>query len=535
MPRSLLDRRLAELDRRVRGARRLSGVFTGLTLTLGLAAVVTVVVRAAVPAAEGAPTWVLVGAFALPLLAAPWLGGPRAPRHRLAAHLDTLVGARGLVMGLAAASPVARDPAWTARADRALARVPWPRPDLSRLPLAALAALAAVVALLVPQRHDAPPSAPPPPWAVHFERAEARLTLVDQLGVAPADVHTRLTEQLDRLRELAARAGMSQASWDGLDRLERDLDHAVERARQRLAEALAATRVAPLPRVGDPTPGEVAAAAAEERRRRDRDRLKPPATPDGEPADPAGATDGARGRHLEQLTRERERERLSGLAERLDALAEAAPGLAPDAALSADARAALDELLREARAATDEHPPGDAGEPSAPDPAALDPEATAQALEALERALAEGGASLARLGAGGSGGDGDLEALVSRLARALTERDGAGPPSAGGPSRGGGAAGLALDPAAGDAPDLGGLAPLPPGARANADGSVTLALSGRDPALDPRAADALTRGALRDHAATSADARRARVAPRHRGAVSRYFRPDAPRPDEVPR
>lgn len=533
MPRLLLERRLAELDRRVRGAARLSAVLAGLTLGLGLAAVVTIIIRAALPAAETAPPWVLAAALAAPLLAAPWLGGPRTPRHRLAAHLDSLVTARGLVMGLAATTPPARDPAWTTRADRALAHVPWPRADLSRLPLAALAAAAALIALLVPQRLDAPPAEPPPPWALHFERAQARLDLIDKLGVAPPDARARLSEQLDRLRDHAARAGMSQASWDGLDRLERDLDHAVDRARQRLAEALAAARVAPLPRAGDPPPPAVT-AADEERRRRDRDRLVSAHADTGDttPAD-AGPNDTEPRRHLEQLTREREHERLADLAAGLDALAEAAPGLSPEAALSPEARAALDELLREARA------PGDAEEARAPSPPAdradaapLDPETVARTLDALERALTERGESLGRLASSDAAA---LEALVTQLARGLTGGDGAGP-AAGGPSQSRAAADLALDPTPGAPFAPGALTPLPPGARPNADGSVTLALTARDPALDPHAADALARGSLRDHAATSADARRARVAPRHRGAVSRYFRSDLPAtPAKAPR
>lgn len=534
-PVDLLDRRIAQLARRKRLAARLRVLLPALAIAFGLAAAAIITIRMGLPEAEPAAPWLAGVALALPILLAPLYGRARPRRAQLAAELDTLVDARGLAMGLAGEATSTRDERWVSRLRRPLEEVSWPRHDWSRLPVVALAAVGVVAALLVPQRSPEP-VAPPPPWQVHFERTKARLEAAESHGAVPHAEAQRLAEQVERLEAHAAKSGMSQAAWDGLDRVDRDLDRALADARARLAEAIAAAQTTREPRAGDPAAGTPEFEAAEaERRRRDKDRLKPK----DRPQDPmAGAEQAeARKRLLERLTRDREDERLQQLAKSLAGLAEAAPGLASrldpetqDAlrraleqanaldGLSPEAREALEKMLRQAAEAG--QPGGEGGQPGAA-PGELDPEALGKALEALAKALEEGAGQLGQLGGPGEGGmpGGELGRMIARLRAGLTA------PGAG-VSRGPGSVALSQGADPGPAATPGTVEALPPGAHVNPDGSITLAVTSRDPELDAAALEGLSRGALEEHDPSNADARRVHIAPRHRGAVARYFSKD---------
>ncbi|TNF33096.1 MAG: hypothetical protein EP329_08730, partial [Deltaproteobacteria bacterium] len=433
-PVDLLDRRIAELSRRKRTAARIRLLLPAVAVSLGLAAVVVVAIRLGFPEAAPAAPWIAGGALLLPLLAAPLFGRVRPRRAQLAAELDELVDARGLAMGLAAEPAGARDERWTSRLRRPLEEVEWPRHDWSRLPLVGLAIVGVVAALLVPQRFP-DPIVPPPPWQAHFERTKTRLAAAEAHGVLPRAEAERLSQQVDRLEAHAAESGMSQAAWDGLDRVDRDLDRAMADARARLAEAIAAAQTTDQPRAGDPKPGTPEFEAAEaERRRRDRDRLKKknPPQPPGEQGEQAEA----RKRMLERLTRDREDERLQQLAKSLSGLAEAAPGLmgrmdqeSVDALqkaleqmnaldqLSPEAREALERMMRDAAEQAGQGGQDGQNGPDGQPGGDLDPEALAKALKALEKALEEGAGQLGQLGGEGEPGGGASEGQAAALAQ----------------------------------------------------------------------------------------------------------------------
>ncbi|PIE18391.1 MAG: hypothetical protein CSA66_04730 [Proteobacteria bacterium] len=536
----LLDQTIAELARRRRCRRRVAALLPALAVSLGLGAVLVLTVRLALPELARADVWIAAVAAAAPLLAAPSMGRRPERRAQLAGRLDNLIDARGLAMALAERPADRRDPGWTDRLRRRLEAVPWPRADWSRLPLVALAAACLAGALLLPQRAEQPPPAPPP-WQVHFERTHARLDAAGEAGLMPDAQRRRLADQIARLEEIAAEGGMSQASWEGLDRADRAIERAVETAEARLAEAITAASTAHMPRAQDPPPEAGAPLDPDEpdgpRRRRDRDRLKPK-RPDAA-GDEIDSQRVAARRLLERLTRERERERLSSLAKSLSQLGAQAPGLAPR--LSPEAHQALERLMEQAaaRGALDDEAlralealmrraaeaPGaqggqGRGEQGHDGPRAGPEQGLAQLgaedidklLDELEQALKAGRVTLGQAGAGG-----DLDALIARLMVGAT---------AAAVSRGPGH--VALTRSGEDPGEAGGIARLPPGAHANPDGSVTIAETARAPELDEAALRALARGRLQHHAPANADARRAHVAPRHRGAVGRYFSPHAP-------
>ncbi len=75
---------------------------------------------------------------------------------------------------------------------------------------------------------------------------------------------------------------------------------------------------------------------------------------------------------------------------------------------------------------------------------------------------------------------------------------------------------------------VGNLDDLPPGARVNPDGSITLAEQVREPDVTADALQDSVRAAARAFDPAAADASTAEIAPRHRAAVGRYFTEHAP-------
>ncbi|MFW5698270.1 MAG: hypothetical protein ACOCZK_05830 [Planctomycetota bacterium] len=455
-----LEQLMCAVDRRQRLQRCLGRLLTAWALSLGAVALVQVCIRLALPGWSSTVVWLpVVGLVAPILLSRRWYGPPE-PHAITAARLDRLAQSRGLAMALADEEPAARDPGWLQRLRPCLDRVRLPPLDWSGSGRVLVAVLAVLIAVALPQRDPGSSSA----GRVDQLLAQPR-ELLEQMaeeGVLSQERKQELLEQLESIATAANERGMDQAVWEGLDRLAAGLGAEQRRSTQRLAEALAQARRT--------------------------------AT-----ADPAA----------------RERES-AALAQALTRLARQAPGLLPqqgqpghaELARVLDAAAAQGMLDDEAldrlreRGLLPGAGQGDRGRQGARDPAA-------------EQALAQRlGAALAAAGErSGLGRGDDFARLLQRLG---------GQPGRGGIARGPGAAALELTHQQQET-EPGELEGLPAGARINSDGSVTLAESRRAPELDDAANRALQRARLRDIGPGAADARRARIAPRHRAAVQRYF------------
>lgn len=543
MPRDLLDVRLSELARRRRMGRALAALVPALAVSLGLCAVAILTIRLAFPQAAAAVPWVAMAGLLAPLaIVLPAALSKRDAPGVLAGHLDLLSRGQGLVMALAEEPSGARDPDWQDRILRRLEGVRLPPIRPPALWPMLLAAISVAIAAGLEQRVEAEPPEVPA-WKGLVGETEERLKRLAEAGLLGAEEQDRLEEQLRRLEEAASELGMTQATWESLDRLDRRLDDAKRDATRALAEAIVAAERSLEVDLDKPeevaTPETVPPDEADpERRRRDRDRLKrkDPTQPEGEPG--ARMRDNAK-RLLERLSRPG-KDALTQLAKDLGDLAEVAPGLmsrldpeqleamqklmeALDSELSEAQKQALKEMLKKAMEQAGQQREGQQAEGQQGEgadggggPTPLTPEQTKKLIEALKEALDGGAETLGELGQG--------EALMKLLV-ALRMLGG------GGVARGPGRAPLTREER--DPIPLTRTDKLPPGAKVNNDGSVTLHTSTRDPELDDAALRALERAAAQDFEATDADARRARIAPRHRSAVGRYFETGGGRgPDE---
>jgi hypothetical protein len=462
----LLDRRLEELVLR----RGLAAVVTWLAgawvLAGALAVALVLLQRLALPGwAEVLPPALVLLALA-PLIRLPrvWRAARRPPAL-LAAELDLRLEVHGLAMALSAETETDRDPAWRARLRRPLEELRWPDLDRRRPLLALLAILAVMAALLLPER-SVEPTAGRPAWDAIFEPGERRLAELGRADLLPPERQEELEQRQAALKEQASREGMTQARWEALERLDRELAMAGEAAREKLAAALVQTEAL---RLALPAEREQAAAA---------------------------------------------------LAERLAELAAQAPGLVP-VLPSGGERAALERILAQAANAGRLTPAqiealrrrlGKSGQEGGGQ-LQIDPEALAGLAKTLGACLGQGTGVLEALGFGG------MEDLLRQRGWGL--------------DRGPGHAPLVFDqPAVSVEP--GAEVGLPPGAVLNQDGSITLAVQQRDAGLDEAASASLVRARERCFGAGAADARRARVAPRHRTAVARYFGKDPAAAGEVP-
>jgi len=461
----LIDRRLAHLHHRRRVQRAFDAWMPWAALSLGLAAVAVMVVRLGAPAlAWAVPTLVAAGALAaLPMAARGWRR--RDPPELLAGHLDELARAQGLAMALAADDARDRDADWAARLRRPLETVELPAWRWAAARPMLVAGICLAVAVALPQA--SPTATMPPSVANLFAPLAARIDEAAAERLLPRDDEQAARARLEELEAHASGSGMDQTLWDGLDRLDRDLDAADDAAAQRLAAAL--------------VEAETQADAA------------------GDQAATPGSS----------------AQMLAALAE----LAAQAPGLVPTLPEGADA-AAMQAALAEAAAN-----------------GLLSPEH----LQALQRAGLRGGKEMP-----GGMDDAARRALAKRLAEQLAIGIGKLRGDDGGSweerlerERGGRGRGRGRrdgEPGVGRGPgheplsfedrarlDGGAVDGLPPGARLNPDGSVTLAEQQRGAELDEAALHAATRAAARAFDPGAADARRTRVAPRHRATIERYF------------
>lgn len=250
-----LDQSLARLHRWRCMQRGLDGVLPVATVAFCVAATVVMLVRLGLPALAWTVWPLAVAGGLLPLLALPRALRVRDRAADLAGHLDLQLEAHGMAMALAALPDATRDRGWQARLRLPLET--WQPPKLrwtnGWATLAATAIFA--LALMVPQAQPRVPSVSA--TAGLFAQAGARLADLRAAQLLPPDQAEAVQQRLEELKANAARTGMDQATWEGLARLEQELNSAGEQAGQRLAEALAeAERVAKPP---DTTPSPDAA------------------------------------------------------------------------------------------------------------------------------------------------------------------------------------------------------------------------------------------------------------------------------------
>lgn len=295
---------------------------------------------------------------------------------------------------------------------------------------------------------------------------------LDRLEDLGATTPEQIIEHRAKLEELKAQAGRT------------GMDQAIWMARDRLDEALRADAAAATRRLAEAlAQAEVGATS------------------------PAAATQAA-----------------EALAQQLGELAARAPGLVPK--LDGENAQALREALAQAvqqglLTPQQEQALGRLGiRPNQGAQAGLNGEQQRQLAERIQRELERRAQELGTC----EGGEG--------MGEALGEARG----------RGNGRGGLGRGPGHTDHPrfatdplGIGQVDDLPPGARVNPDGSITLAEQVRDPDLEAAALQEAARAAARTFDPAAADARSARLAPRHRATVGRYFAaPTTDTPVETP-
>ncbi len=470
---------LAVLLTRLARRHRLQGVLTQMAPPLVVSAVVAAVAVAAVRWAMPEAAW-LVSALVIGGLGAPLVWLPSAwqmsvSASRLAAELDSLAEAQGLVMAYAEC----HDPAWHEHCQAVLMRVTLPRLPWRPLLPGIAAVLLLLGAIALPQAVVLPAMVGPADALVKPLREQ--LAELAATGVLTHEEHDEMNK---RLADLVARSQggvLDQATWEGIDRVQTQAAAQATAAGEKLAAALTSATAS----AATVSAATVSAATSE---------LPTPAA-----SDPAAANALA-----------------AQVAVDLARLAEQAPGLASLDLADPHARAALAAalesaqqkgLLSKAQVAALQRAgltSGKASESGTAAPTAAQSRALAQQLaDELDKRKKQLGSS-ARTAA---------EAFLARLA---AQQAGSGAPT----------------PGPGEAPieqlarlrTAGGeQAPLAPGVTLNPDGSVTIAAHARDAQLDGAARADLQRAAARAFDPTAADSRRAHVAPRHRAAVAAYF------------
>ena len=233
----LLDLSLTRLHRWRRIQRGGDAVLKAAVASLGVAATAVIVVRLGLPSL-GWLGWPLTVAGLL----TPLLMLPRALRHRdqaadLAGLLDLQLNTHGVAMALAAMPSNQRDEGWMARLRRPLDD--WQPPAFAwvkvKLPLVALGML--LCAVMIPQAQMR--SVTPSTTAGFFAQTGDRLADLTGANLLPPEQADRLQKRFEELKANAERAGMDQATWEGLARLKEDLTSAAQQSGRRLAEALA--------------------------------------------------------------------------------------------------------------------------------------------------------------------------------------------------------------------------------------------------------------------------------------------------------
>ena len=454
-----LDLQLNRLRWRRRLQRLLNATLPATALSLGIATTAVMVVRLALPDGDWLVAPLVAAGVLVPLVLLPRLWRqPDESSALLAGHLDQLTGANGLAMALAAQGPSERDADWGSRLRRPLEGLILPSFSWQSGRGIPLALICLAVALCLPQ---VPTVSTLTPAVVNlFRQAEQHVHGLDEAGLLPETQRDEAQHDLERLKAHAEEAGMDQPTWEGLDRLRRDLDRTGALSAQRLAQALVAAE--------------------------------------------ALATPSAHG----QATAGPEAVRL---AQALAELAAQAPKLGPKLPPGADAQtlqdafaqaAANGALTPEQAAAVKQLGLAQAGGKATK----IDPQLAKQLAEHLAKELAKNRELLEKSG-NGQGFDDELE-----RGRGLGR---------GGVGRGPGHAKLEWDEKV-RTPGAGTQA-LPAGMQLNPDGSVTVAEQIRDAEVDDEALRAAARAATQAFDPAAADAHRATVAPRHREAVGRYF------------
>ncbi len=429
---------------------------------LGFAAAGVFLIRLALPAGAGFVLPLLIAGFLLPFIALPRALRRRDETWHLAGELDRRTGSQGLAMAASAGLV----PAWDGVLAQRLNEVPLAPIAWRAWRSVPVALLCLLVALAIPQVEHRPPTQAA--GAAFVQPIVAKAQALKDQGLAPDPEAERLLAEAKRLEDAVAKDGLDALRWEALDRLAKATDAAGDLAARRLAEAIAAAA-------------------------------------DSAALDANAGTDAATAATAD-------------LAAALDALAQAAPGLAgldPETA----------KALAEAAAAA-----AQAGK--------LDPELAQRLAKAAKAGNCQGGkcdaAALARLAKAAQMQldarrailarqclDGACQArLLALLGECQGKSAGAWCPN-GRPGGKGGGGPAPLTKVDREAAPVGDAEGLPPSTSVEPDGSVTFATTRRDP--EPGEVAAAARAAARAFDPAAADARRAAVAPRHRAAVAQYF------------
>ena len=460
----VLDLSLMRLHRWRRAQRGGDAVLKAAVVSLGVAAAAVMLVRLGFPSLVWLVWPLTVAGFLTPLLMLPRALRQRDQAADLAGLLDLQLNTNGVAMALAAMPSEQRDAGWMARLRRPLDD--WQPPAFhwakGKLSLAALGML--LCAVMIPQAQFRPVT--PSTTASFFSQTGDRLADLTGANLLPPEQADILQKRFEELKANAERTGMDQATWEGLARLKEDLTSAAQQSGRRLAEALAAAEHA----------------------------AKPPETKE---------------------TPEIASEKAAAMAQQLAELAAQAPGLVPKLAAGADAdalKAALQQAAAQGKLSAEQLAALEklGLQPAAGPPQQLNEQ---QALDLAKRLVDELAKRSAKLGKCDGNGEEGFDLLLAEAR---------GRPGRGGVGRG---------PGHTDHPQeldverfpVGGVVGLAPGARLNADGSVTLAEQVREPDVDAATAEAGRRAAAQQFDPTAADARRATTAPRHRAAVQQYF------------
>lgn len=458
----LLDQRIRQLQRLHTRQRCFDAWAPWLTLSLLLSALLIMLLRLSFSHSAWLEVPILLLGLLLPLLSLPRQLRQQLARRDLAAELDLLCQSRGLCMALAEEPVSQRNGDWFARIRRRLEDLQLPtfRWQAARfLPLVVICMLAA---FLMPRA--ALEQVMQQRFAPYFDEL---ITEIDQLAendIITPELQEEKKQEVEQLKQTAEEQGMNQELWLARDTVKNYIDQQKHMAGQRLAEAL------------------VASEALEQQQHAERQEqlLK--------------ALANLAHQHKDML-KDLNQEDMRRLAQMMQGLEQMQ--------LTPEQQQAMENLMRAQgmnqqqlmqMAQQQQQNGGKAG---------LDGKQAQEFGRDLLERLNKQKQNMLGMGM-------DMHAL--RMAM-QGERGGTG--------RGPGHVQLHEERARDAQP--GDVERLAPGARLNADGSITIAESLRDVEISDAALEAAVRAAARQFDPAAADARRSVTAPRHRATVQDYF------------
>ena len=458
----VIDQRLNELDRKHRMQACFNIWAPALTISILLCSLLIMAIRLSGTQLGWIELPCVVLASLIPLLFIPKIWQQKGSRKSLSAELDLLCEGRGLCMAIAAQKQPERDPDWQARLRQKLEDVELPKFQWAKARHLPLVIFCLLISLLMPRFDDH--NIHNHPYAPFFDDLIDQIdTLVDQ-GLLKPDIAEEKREELEQLKAKAQESGMNQELWQARDRIKSYMEQQTKGTARRLAEAMVAAEQLKNDQSIEQQHKLAKALANMAKQNQDLlDKLKP--------------------KNLEQM-------------------AQLAQQAMKKMELTPDQQAALNEMLK--RQGLNQEQLKELLEKGAQSgkPFNQDKEALKELARSLDKELKASSQKLSKMGM-------DMASLLMLMQ---------GPP---GVTRGPGHVSLTQkDPTK---TETGGLETLAPGARVNPDGSITLAETVRDADINDAALKEAVRAAATSFDPAAADARRSSSAPRHRGAIARYF------------